>query len=195
MGRSKAVQTLQVLGRSCSSWLFGKRASGTRSQKPTPYRPTLEPLEGRWVLSVLGSSLAARPSSPAPLAATVARSKHKTKPAAQILSPQDGATVARLVSLKGQVNQKNGWPVVLVLLLVLDQPFYVQPAVTKVTRGVFKTQAFIGAAATKPGTQFRIVVVVAPSRAAAAMRFVRGMTLPTLPADLPASPSITVRRG
>lgn len=114
---------------------------------------------------------------------------------AQILAPKDGP-VTPLEDFRGRLMKKDGgWPVVVVRPLI-DEFWYVQPEVSNVTTsGLFTTRLFIGDSGTPPGTKFRILILVAPSREEAYRKFKRGTTMRNLPADLPTSEPVTVSRN
>lgn len=117
----------------------------------------------------------------------------QTKPAAEILSPEEGAIVAADEQVQGRLHTR-GFPVVLVRPLVGHEPWYVQPEVTLAKQRRFSGQVFFGNDTTPPGTQFRVAVLVARSRKQAARRFKLGATFDALPPEIPRSPFVTVVR-
>jgi hypothetical protein len=110
-----------------------------------------------------------------------------------ILSPKEGARVGQFEEIEGRRDAKEGWPVVLVQPLAPGQPWWVQAAVEEVTDGKFTANVQIGDDKTKPGTKFRLVVVLAKDREAA-QKFEAGMTRNSLPAGLPRSEPVQVVR-
>ena len=110
-----------------------------------------------------------------------------------VTSPKAGDKVEQFTDVEGRMNVKEGWPVVLVKPLVGDQPWWVQSPVESVENGKFIAASQFGDAATKEGTKFRIVIVLAPSKAAA-MKFEKGMQRSSPPAGLTRSDYVTVTR-
>jgi len=118
--------------------------------------------------------------------------KKEEKKDVVVTSPKEGAKVSQSEEIEGQLNTE-GWPVVFVKPEVGDFPWWVQTPVEEVVKGKFSTTAQFGDAATKPGTRYRIQIVVAKSKEDA-MKFERGMTRNALPAGLPRSDPVKVVR-
>jgi hypothetical protein len=116
--------------------------------------------------------------------------ENKEEREAVVLSPKEGAKVSQTEELEGKLNTE-GWPVVLVKPLVADEPWWVQSPVDELNKGKFTTELRFGNEQTKPGTKFRVVIVVAKSKEEA-FKFERGMTRAALPAGLPRSVPVTV---
>jgi hypothetical protein len=110
-----------------------------------------------------------------------------------ILSPKANAKVGQFEEVEGQLNVKEGWPVVLVQPLIGGQPWYVQGEVDEIAEGKFTSKVQCGNEKTKSGTKFRIVIVVAKDKAAA-QKFAAGDTRNALPAGLPRSAYVDVVR-
>jgi len=115
---------------------------------------------------------------------------------ARLLLPKAADRVARVEDVKGWINLKSGgWPVVIVRPLVDEEPWFVQPEVEGVTKkGLFTTRAYFGDAMTPAGTEFRILILVAPSKKDAEEKYPRGTTFRSLPADLSTSDPVEVIR-
>lgn len=120
--------------------------------------------------------------------------KADPKPVA-LEAPTDGSKVAAGADVEGRLNIPGAWPVVLVKALTGgdNERWWVQPLVEDVVDGAFAVHCAFGDDNTKPGTKFRIVVVVAKSKEAAA-RFVAGTTRPILPVDMVHSQPVDVIR-
>jgi hypothetical protein len=117
----------------------------------------------------------------------------REQPPATIVSPKDSSEVEESEDLEGRLSVKEGYPVVMVRPMVPQQPWYVQGFVESVKDGGFSTPITVGDKKTRPGTTFRLAIVVAKSRAEAA-KFKEGMTMPRLPAGLPRSNFVEVKR-
>src|SRR4051812_2167507 len=98
------------------------------------------------------------------LGAPAAEADRVEQQPAKILSPKDGAEVEESEELEGRLDVTEGYPVVLLRPLARDEPWYVQEFVEEVKGGVFNSRIVVGDKATKPGTKFRLVIVVAKSQ-------------------------------
>lgn len=111
-----------------------------------------------------------------------------------ITSPTDGQNVEQSEQVEGQLRVERGWPVVFVKALTdSGQAWWVQSAVDEVSGGNFAAQCTFGTEDTKPGTKFRIVVVLARTKEDAG-RFEAGKKMSTLPPGLPRSEPLSVTR-
>lgn len=191
MSPNKLFEVLSLAGRTIRARILGPAAPKAARREQHRRRPGFEALEDRWLLSAL-------PVLPAPqFRAALHGHHHHHGHAAQhvtILTPNAGSTVSHFLTVTGQVTGKgHGWPVVLVQPELPGEPWYVQPAVTKLNPdGTFSTQVYIGNTTTPPGTQFRIVVILAKSHAQAQHSFPEGKMLKALPAGLPESQVVQV---
>jgi hypothetical protein len=119
------------------------------------------------------------------------RAHHHHHQSVAILTAPTSAVPGQTFTITGQVTgHGHGWPVVLVHSGTV---WTVQPAVTSLAAdGSFNGSVSIGNASTPPHTQFQIVVILAQSHHQAQTMFTAGSTLTSLPANLPASPAVTV---
>lgn len=111
-----------------------------------------------------------------------------------ILAPRDGGRVQQFDEVEGRFDAREGWPVIMVQPLVGDGSWWIEPTVTEVEEGRFSATCHFGTDQTRPGTKFRVVIVVTRSRAEAEEMPRRGMTRTVLPPGLLHSSPITVVR-
>jgi hypothetical protein len=111
----------------------------------------------------------------------------------ELLSPKEGAKVKESETLEALLKAPDGYPVVFVKSLLPNQPWWVQAPVDEVVNGHFTIEARFGDAVTRPGTRFRIVVVLVKSKEEA-QKYQAGDTRLVLPAGLPHSEPVTVVR-
>lgn len=117
----------------------------------------------------------------------------KEDPAAIIVGLKEGAKVEQSEDVNGELKS-DGYPVIFVKPLEGgNQPWWIQAPIEEVTDKKFSGQVQFGADDSKPGTKFRVVIVVAKDKAEA-LKFERGKTRAALPPGLPKSDPITVVR-
>jgi hypothetical protein len=112
---------------------------------------------------------------------------------AAILEPGEGAEVSQTDPVTGKVRI-DGWPVVCVRALNEGESWWVQPAVGQLDdERRFSIRCHFGQQGSPPGTKFRVVILVAPTRQEAE-RFRAGQQFTSLPVGLPKSMAVTVIR-
>jgi hypothetical protein len=114
------------------------------------------------------------------------------KPVVEIVTPKDKDVVSQVEEYEGRL-QVVGWPVVFVRPVLENAPWWVQPAVDEVVAKKFSGRAYFGDRDTPRGTKFALVVVVVKEREEAS-KFKTGMTLKSLPDDLPHSKKVIFYR-
>ena len=114
-------------------------------------------------------------------------------PSAVIVSPKEAAKVGQVEELEGKVTGE-GWPVVLVQPQADERMWWIQAPVEEMDGGKFTVPIQCGNDQTKPGTKFKLMIVLAKSKEDA-HKFERGKTRPALPAGLTRSEPVTVTRG
>lgn len=119
--------------------------------------------------------------------------KEKEKPA-EIVSPKDGAEVEMVEEVEGKLLARNGWPVLLCRPIVGGQPYYAQQVVEQLeSDGSFYVECYVGDENTKPGTKYRLVIVIVENKMTAQTKFKPGSVHRTL-GKLPQSDSVGVVR-
>jgi len=188
MSQNRLFQAIALAGKSFRRQLLGSAAPKVVRRRQHERRPALEVLEDRSLPSAL-------PLLPVPnlghghhgiFALTHHHHQHQS---VAILTPASGAVVGQSFTLTGQVSgHGHGWPVVLVQS---GGVWTVQAAVTTLAAdGSFSDSISLGNPA--PHTQFQVVVILAHNHHQALTMFAPGTTLTSLPANLPASATVTV---
>ncbi|MCA9063851.1 MAG: hypothetical protein KDA96_12350 [Planctomycetaceae bacterium] len=101
----------------------------------------------------------------------------KKEEVVSVSSPKDGAEVEEIEVVDAKLLKKNGWPVVLVRPLTGGQPWYAQEVVEQLgDEDEFSAEVYFGDSNTKPGTKFRVMIVVVESKEIAETKFKAGST-------------------
>lgn len=118
--------------------------------------------------------------------------KDEEKAKAKITAPEENGEVDKSDEIEGEL-MTDGWPVVLVKPLAGESEWWIQSLVSEVKDGKFSTQCQFGDDKTEPGTKFRVIVIVAKNKKEAET-YKRGEKRTSLPAGLPRSKQVTVKR-
>ena len=101
----------------------------------------------------------------------------KKEEVVKVSTPVDGAEVEEIEVVEAKLLKKAGWPVVLVRPLSGGQPWYAQEVIEEVDgEGDCSAEVYFGDANTKPGTKFRLLVVIVDSKEVAQTKFKAGST-------------------
>ena len=112
----------------------------------------------------------------------------------EIRSPKPDAEVDHIEFVEGRIK-KPGHPVVMVMPLAGDQPWYAQDLIEGVgSNGDFTARSHIGEEKVMRTIKFRIVVLVVKDEKEANAKYPPGTQFKNLPVDVPKSEIITVVR-